>query len=97
MIKLENLKLSYDYLKLDELFYDEVKPQGLKNPFLIDANEELAKEIGLDPQELKTDRFVEFVNGEYLPTSSHPFAMVYAGHQFGFFVPRLGDGRAINI
>ena len=96
-MKLENLNLTYDYLMLDNLFYDEVKPQGLKKPFLIDANEELAKEIGIDLDELKSDKFVDFVNGEFLPPHSRPFAMVYAGHQFGFFVPRLGDGRAINL
>jgi uncharacterized protein YdiU (UPF0061 family) len=93
-MKLENLKLRYDYLKLDELFYDKVQPQGLKQPFLIDLNEDLAKELGLD---LNKDEFAKLINADNLPENFDPFAMVYAGHQFGFYVPRLGDGRAINL
>jgi len=93
-MKLENLKLRYDYLKLDELFYDKVQPQGLKQPFLIDLNEDLAKELGLD---LNKDEFTKLINADNLPENFDPFAMVYAGHQFGFYVPRLGDGRAINL
>jgi uncharacterized protein YdiU (UPF0061 family) len=93
-MKLENLKLRYDYLKLDELFYDKVQPQGLKQPFLIDLNEDLAKELGLD---LNKDEFTKLINSDNLPENFDPFAMVYAGHQFGFYVPRLGDGRAINL
>ena len=41
--------------------------------------------------------FVDFINGAYQPEGSDTFAMCYAGHQFGFFVDRLGDGRAINL
>jgi uncharacterized protein YdiU (UPF0061 family) len=40
---------------------------------------------------------LKFANGEYNPEGMESFAMCYAGHQFGHFVPRLGDGRAINI
>ena len=53
--------------------------------------------LDIDKDELKSEAFVDFVNGALQPEGSDTFAMCYAGHQFGFFVERLGDGRAINI
>jgi uncharacterized protein YdiU (UPF0061 family) len=95
-MKLSDLKLKSDYLLLDDIFYHEVKPEPLNNPHLISANPDAADLIGLDHDELHTDTFVNFVNGT-LDIPHQPYAMCYAGHQFGFFVPRLGDGRAINL
>ncbi|MEA1879343.1 MAG: YdiU family protein, partial [Campylobacterota bacterium] len=51
----------------------------------------------IDEDELKTDTFVKLLNGEYSLKGSDTFSMCYAGHQFGHFVPQLGDGRAMNI
>jgi len=96
-MKLNELTLTNPYLSLPAECYDRVAPSPLNKPFLIHANEPLALELGIDAQELRTERFVQFVNGEYHPQGSDTFAMCYAGHQFGHFVPRLGDGRAINI
>ena len=44
-----------------------------------------------------TKEFVKFINGEKILQGSFPYSMAYAGHQFGYFVPQLGDGRAINL
>jgi uncharacterized protein YdiU (UPF0061 family) len=96
-MRVEEMEFEYDYLNLDPLFYHRVNPQGLKEPFLIDVNTELLKELGIDESEAGSEEFVKFVNGEHLVKNSKPFAMVYAGHQFGYFVDRLGDGRAINL
>jgi len=95
--KLNTLTLSNPYLKLPPLCYNKVNPTPLRNPFLIHANEALASEIGLESDELKSDEWLKFINGAFQPKGSEPFAMCYAGHQFGYFVSRLGDGRAINI
>jgi len=57
----------------------------------------LAEELSIDKEELYTDDFLDWVNGDYRLEGSESFAMCYAGHQFGHYVPRLGDGRAINI
>ena len=57
----------------------------------------MAQMMDIDREELDTEHFKEFVNGALELEGSDPFAMCYAGHQFGFFVERLGDGRAINI
>lgn len=95
--KLNQITVTNPYLTLPPLCYDKVNPTPLKNPFLIHANSTLADEIGLESSELTSDEFVTFVNGDFLLKGSQPFAMCYAGHQFGYFVERLGDGRAINI
>ncbi|MCW8821202.1 MAG: YdiU family protein [Sulfurovum sp.] len=96
-MKLNEIKLTNPYLKLPEECYTRVKPTPLNNTFLIHANEEVAKLLDIDIEELYSDAFVDFVNGILELEGSDTFAMCYAGHQFGHFVPRLGDGRAINI
>jgi len=96
-MKLSDLKLTSDYLTLDDIFYHQTNPQPLKNPHLIHANSDAADLIDLEVEELSTETFVDFVNGTTILDESTPYAMCYAGHQFGHFVPRLGDGRAINL
>ena len=96
-MKLNEIKLTNPYLELPEECYTRVKPSPLNNVFLIHANEEVANLLDIDTEELYSDAFVEFVNGALELEGSDTFAMCYAGHQFGHFVPRLGDGRAINI
>lgn len=96
-MKLTDIRLKTDYLNFDEEFFHKVSPTPLKKPFLISANEELADLLHIDKDELYSDEFVDFVNGKTIASGSEPFAMCYAGHQFGYFVPRLGDGRAINL
>ncbi len=97
MKKLEDIEVSNPYLKLPDSFYDFTNPTPLKEPHLIHANIDLAKELNIDANELKKEEFTNLINGSWQFKGSKPFAMVYAGHQFGHFVPRLGDGRAINI
>jgi len=96
-MKLNELKLTNPYLNLPAECHDRVKPSPLNKPFLIHANEDVAHMLDIDRDELYTEAFVHFVNGDYHPEGSDTFAMCYAGHQFGHYVPRLGDGRAINI
>jgi len=96
-MKLSQLKLTTPYLNLDSIFFDEVEPTPLKNPFLISASKDAAELLGLDEDITKDKNLVDIVNGSYKLDGSNTFAMCYAGHQFGYFVPRLGDGRAINL
>ena len=96
-MNIEHLTLQTPYLKLDEEFYDLTDPDPLKAPYLVSFNPEAAELIGLDAAGGSDPRFVSLLNGTYLPEGARPFAMCYAGHQFGHFVPRLGDGRAINL
>jgi len=94
-MKLTDLKLTNPYLELPELCHDRVDPEPLKKPFLIHANDAVAKMLNIDISD--HNDLTKFVNGELKLEGTENFAMCYAGHQFGHFVPRLGDGRAINI
>ena len=57
----------------------------------------MAETLGIDPQEFKNPQLIEILSGNRVPDNSDPIAMIYAGHQFGVFVPQLGDGRALMI
>jgi uncharacterized protein YdiU (UPF0061 family) len=94
-MKLSNLTLTTPYLDLDPIFYHKVHPTPLKNPHLCSINPQAAALIGMDITDLANVTAV--VNGTLLLDGSQPYAMCYAGHQFGYYVPRLGDGRAINL
>ncbi len=96
-MKLSQLKLTTPYRELDSIFFDEVEPTPLKEPFLISASKDAAKLLGIDEDITKDENLVNILNGSYKLEGSDVFAMCYAGHQFGHFVYRLGDGRAINL
>jgi uncharacterized protein YdiU (UPF0061 family) len=60
-------------------------------------NRPLAVHLGLDPDRLASPEGTEILAGKRIPDGADPIAMAYAGHQFGHFVPQLGDGRAILL
>jgi uncharacterized protein YdiU (UPF0061 family) len=93
------MRLPFDnsYARLPERFYAPVSPAAYPAPRLIQLNHGLAVELGLDPTWLETDEGVAFLSGQYIAEGSTPIALAYAGHQFGNFVPQLGDGRAILL
>ena len=96
-MKLNELKVTNPYLNLDAEFYDRVQPDPLDKPHFIHVNTSVAKTLDIDTDELDSQNMLDYLNGAYMLEGAEPFAMCYAGHQFGYFVPRLGDGRAINI
>lgn len=96
-MKFSQLNLNTPYLKLDSLFFDEVEPTPLNEPFLISVSDDAAKLLGVDETLRGDEKLLDIVNGVEKLNGSKTFAMCYAGHQFGYFVPRLGDGRAINL
>lgn len=67
------------------------------DPALVVLNEELAGELGADVELLRSPAGVAVLAGNVEPAGAEPFAMVYAGHQFGGYSPRLGDGRALLL
>ena len=85
------------YARLPESFFEEVQPTPVLRPSLIAANKDLARELGLDPNSLDSPEALAIFSGNTLPKGADPLAMAYAGHQFGNFVPQLGDGRAILL
>jgi protein adenylyltransferase len=64
---------------------------------LLALNEPLAGELGLDRPWLRSPDGLRFLAGNLVPAAAAPVAQAYAGHQFGGFVPRLGDGRALLL
>ncbi len=85
------------YGQLPERFFKRTLPTRVKAPKLIKLNRDLATELGLDPDFLASPDGVEILAGNKIASGSDPIAVAYAGHQFGQFVPQLGDGRAILL
>src|SRR6202011_682005 len=67
------------------------------DPRMLVLNEALATEVGLDPASLRSFDGLRLLVGNLVPSSATPVAQAYAGHQFGQFAPRLGDGRALLL
>jgi uncharacterized protein YdiU (UPF0061 family) len=82
------------YARLPVRFYPRLNPTPVTAPRLGKLNVELARSLGLDPDELASPQGVEILSGNRVPEGAEPLAIAYAGHQFGYFVPQLGDGRA---
>ncbi len=85
------------YGNLPGRFFSQVPPTKVTQPRLLKFNHALAAQLGIDTHGLDADGLAALFSGNILPTGAHPIAMVYAGHQFGHFVPQLGDGRAILL
>jgi serine/tyrosine/threonine adenylyltransferase len=85
------------YAALPANFFARVAPTPVASPRLIKLNRPLALHLGLDPELLASPEGAEILAGKRLPDGADPIAMAYAGHQFGHFVPQLGDGRAILL
>jgi uncharacterized protein YdiU (UPF0061 family) len=90
-------KFDNTYARLPARFYARVDPTPVAAPRLIKLNHALARELGLDPAALESPHGVEVLAGNRIAHGSEPIAIAYAGHQFGHFVPQLGDGRAILL
>jgi len=85
------------YARLPERFFARLPPTPVVAPYLIRLNDALARHLRLDPGKLAAPDGVAVLGGNRVPHTGEPLAMAYAGHQFGTFVPQLGDGRAILL
>jgi len=93
------MTLAFDntYARLPSRFYARQSPVAVANPRLVKLNQALATELGLDYERLCSPEGIAVLVGNTVPAGAYPLAMAYAGHQFGSFVPQLGDGRAILL
>jgi serine/tyrosine/threonine adenylyltransferase len=73
------------------------RAEDAPDPQLLVLDEALAAELGLDPAWLRTPEGLGLLLGTHVPDGARPVAQAYAGHQFGGYVPRLGDGRALLL
>tara|TARA_Y100000588_G_scaffold320311_1_gene350817 strand:+ start:3714 stop:5255 length:1542 start_codon:yes stop_codon:yes gene_type:complete len=94
--RLQTLNFDNTYSRLPNIFYQHLAPKPVSAPKLIKLNRALAEQLGLDPDTVE-QLDADILAGNRVPEKSIPIAMVYAGHQFGNWVPRLGDGRAILL
>ena len=85
------------FSRLPDRFYARLAPTPVSDPALVKINHPLARRLGIDPVALATVAGIEILAGNEVPDGADPLAMAYAGHQFGGWVPQLGDGRAILL
>jgi len=93
----EALRLENSYLRLPEHCYARMQPTPVSRPQALRINRPLAAQLGLDPDFLASPEGTALLAGNRLPAGAEPLALAYAGHQFGNFVPSLGDGRAVLL
>ncbi|HEX6587844.1 MAG TPA: YdiU family protein [Longimicrobiales bacterium] len=91
------IQFDNSYARLPERFYSRTSPTPVRAPRLIRLNHELARELGIDVDALDDATAAEIFSGNRIAQGSEPIATAYAGHQFGGWVPQLGDGRAILL
>lgn len=95
---LETLLFDNTYARLPQQFYARLNPTPFSAPpYLVHANQAAAELIDLDPAQLTRPEFTALFGGSALAPGMEPLAMLYSGHQFGVYVPQLGDGRAILL
>ena len=90
---MKNLKNTYS--ELPKEFHRSINPTPVSKPEFLCLNRELANELFIDTAD--ENKLLQYFSGNEVPGDSSTIAMAYAGHQFGNFVPQLGDGRAILL
>ena len=85
------------YSRLPDRFFARLPPVQVSKPGLIKVNRDLAANLRIDPDYLESEVGVQMLAGNMVPDGAEPIAMAYAGHQFGGWVPSLGDGRALLL
>ena len=95
---LDNLPFSNSFSTLTEAFYSRVKPTPFTSRAeLLHFNSRAAALLDLEPDSQQHPALADIFSGKQALPGSDPLAMLYAGHQFGHYVPQLGDGRAIML
>ena len=92
-------ELTFDnrFARLGEAFSSPVLPEPIAEPRLVLASPAAMALLDLAPSEADSEVFAQLFAGHKLWGEAEPRAMVYAGHQFGGYTPRLGDGRGLLL
>ncbi|MCB0664893.1 MAG: YdiU family protein [Saprospiraceae bacterium] len=77
--------------------YSFVEPRRPSSPQIVHVSKEMARTLGMTPDQVERDEFLEIFSGSKPIPGTQPYAMCYGGHQFGHWAGQLGDGRAINL
>ncbi|MEZ6185656.1 MAG: YdiU family protein [Planctomycetota bacterium] len=94
---LADLRVVARYATLPSDLYSRVRPRPLAGAELLHVDEDVARTLGLDPARLDRAELTALLAGAATLPGAEPLAQAYSGHQFGVYVPRLGDGRAILL
>jgi serine/tyrosine/threonine adenylyltransferase len=97
MPKLSELHFDNTYARLSGNFHQKIAPTPVPDPYLVAFNAAAAALIDLDPGEAGRPECIDCFSGNAALPGGEPVAMRYSGHQFGVYVPQLGDGRAILL
>jgi uncharacterized protein YdiU (UPF0061 family) len=97
MKTLQQLNFDNCYARLQSVFFPEHQPEPLVDSHLVHFNRHAAELIELDPEQVKNRAFVDIMTCRQPLHGFQPLALCYAGHQFGHYVPHLGDGRALLL
>lgn len=97
LVKIADLNFSNRLSRECSFLFEKVQSTPLKNPTLLHLNLPLLNELEIDPLELEKNSFIRFLNGDLDFEGILSASSYYSGHQFGYFVPRLGDGRALML
>jgi len=90
-------ELSNEVRQVKNTLFSYVNPTKPSNPKLIHASEDVASLVGISKEEIQSESFLNVFSGKEILPETLPYAMCYAGHQFGNWAGQLGDGRAINL
>lgn len=86
------------YLNLPDDFYEAIAPKPITNPYLVKYNHDFAAYLSKENAAPYTEKeIIEICAGNWVPNNLQSIALAYAGHQFGYYVPVLGDGRAVML
>ncbi len=97
MVSFRDIRFDNSYARLHPSLFEVVSPTPLSNPYLIAFNPDAAALLDLDPEARDDPDAAAYLSGAIRLPGAEPVAMLYAGHQFGVWVPQLGDGRAILL
>ena len=97
MKALDELTFDNRFARLGDAFSTSVLPEPIAEPRLVVASDAALALLDLDREQAQTPVFAELFGGHKLWAESEPRAMVYSGHQFGSYNPRLGDGRGLLL
>lgn len=97
MPHLDALRWDNSFARLPELFHQRVAPTPVPAPYLVAWNDAAAAMLGLEGDPATDPALLDVLAGNRVMAGMEPLAAIYAGHQFGVWVPQLGDGRAILL
>lgn len=97
MKSLDTLSFDNRFARLGDAFSTEILPEPIEQPRLVVASESALALLDLATSEAQRPEFAELFAGHKLWEEAEPRAMVYSGHQFGGYTPRLGDGRGLLL